>query len=911
MSSSPEPKSSHLEQIVEYLHDMIYELDHNGCFIYCNHALEKFSGYSKAELSRKPYWELVQENAKEALIAFYRKQRKSRTHDTYYEFPMISRSGRKIWIGQNVRMFFDEEDRMNRVIAVARDLTKLKETCSALEESNRRVDEEQKRYQAVVEQQDSLISRFRPDGTFTFVNKAYARYFNSNKTALIGTSLFDLIPRDQHAALRKHLKDFSIERSTKVYCQSTRMPDGSIEYYEWSEQALFGGAGEIVEFQAVGRNITQQKEAENKLRLSEEKFRAISDASPLGIYVTDQHGRCEYTNRECQKIIGQSMEEALGEGWVNSIPPEDRDEVLRKWKKALSTKDRYSHEHRFRHSEGSTIWAHVRASPMYHQNDLIGYVGTVEDITERKLHQQELLEAKETAEAASKAKNDFLSTMSHEIRTPLNAVVGATHLLLDEDTLPHQTQNLHTLKASSENLLGLINDILDYNKIEAGKILFEEVEINLEELIISIRQTMLIKAEEKGIQLKVIYDDDIPETIIGDPVRLNQIVSNLAINAIKFTDRGFVKIEAVLTSEDEAFASIDFSVEDTGIGISKEKQKVIFDSFSQAEKETARMYGGTGLGLAIAKRLLKLLGSDIFVESEAGKGSRFYFSMKFRKGSSHSSGSRSGLSAKEIKADLSGLKILLVEDNNVNQMVAKSFLFKWGATTEIAVNGRDAIAQLKKKTYDLVLMDIQMPEMDGYAATVRVRELEGPNQQVPILALTASAQAETKKEIEKAGANDFVAKPFNPQELLTKIALWTGRSVELPPESKTSNAGLERLIEFSKVRQMTNYDHHFYKKILDSFVQELISFRKEYIQAIEEKDMTALNAIKHKILPSLQLFNAKVLKQEVSKELKANKAGEIKQSEVADTILNINRMSDTLLDILHKELKSCEALSKA
>jgi signal transduction histidine kinase/ligand-binding sensor domain-containing protein/CheY-like chemotaxis protein len=394
------------------------------------------------------------------------------------------------------------------------------------------------------------------------------------------------------------------------------------------------------------------------------------------------------------------------------------------------------------------------------------------ELLEKQVFQRthELTAAKDQAEKSAKAKENFLSTMSHEIRTPMNAIIGMTHLLIDENTNTEQDENLKTLKFSADNLLVIINDILDFSKIDAGKVEFEDVDFSLKELLHGIEHSLALQAAEKNLTFEFKLDDKIPDIVIGDPVRINQILTNLITNAIKFTKIGGIYTAVTFKEQKDDKVSLTFSVRDTGIGIRKEKQSIIFESFEQASNDTTRKYGGTGLGLTITKRLLELRNSQIFLESEPGVGSHFYFDFEF--GISKSTKSRKiAESAQNKEESFKNLKILLVEDNAINQLIASKFLYKWGAEINFAENGVIGVDKVKNKRFDIVLMDLQMPEMDGFEATRAIRSLEGDYyKNLPILALTAAAMQEVRQQVERAGMNDYIAKPFNPNDLYNKIA---------------------------------------------------------------------------------------------------------------------------------------------
>lgn len=377
----------------------------------------------------------------------------------------------------------------------------------------------------------------------------------------------------------------------------------------------------------------------------------------------------------------------------------------------------------------------------------------------------ELKSAKAQAEQGLKAKSEFLSTMSHEIRTPLNSVIGMSHLMLQNKPREDQKEQLNVLLFAAGNLLSIVNDILDFNKIEANKINFESIEMDIRVLAENIINGLRASATEKGIELKLEVDDKLTCNVLGDPTRTGQVITNLVHNAIKFTREGYVLLSINVDDIGPAEIAITVLVKDTGIGIPYEKQKVIFDQFTQADSSTSRSFGGTGLGLAISKSILELQGSQLQLKSTPGKGSEFYFTQKFpiipkRK------------TEKELKENapveeagsLKGIAVLLVEDNEMNVFVAKSFLQKWGAEIDVAGNGVEALEKIDVARHKIILMDMHMPEMDGYEASKRLREM---GITIPIIALTASVPKRNEEDkITAAGMNDIIIKPFDPKDLL-------------------------------------------------------------------------------------------------------------------------------------------------
>lgn len=395
-------------------------------------------------------------------------------------------------------------------------------------------------------------------------------------------------------------------------------------------------------------------------------------------------------------------------------------------------------------------------------------VGLIKDGLNAKNQLVGAEEARERAEQSRKFKEQFLANMSHEIRTPMNAVVGMTNLLLKTDTTPLQLKYLKAIKQSADNLIVIINDILDLSKIEAGRLEFEAVDFSLANAIQGVVDTIMFKTEEKGLYLKTNIEESLPSIVVGDPVRLNQILLNLASNAVKFTEIGGVTMNVSRGSTHNGKTNIKFSVTDTGIGIPEDRLDAIFESFSQADSTTTRKFGGTGLGLTISKQLVEMQGGHIGVTSIVGTGTTFFFELPFAEGKL-----REELDNVTSKGTLSGngIHILLAEDNAFNQIVAQDTLESMfpGISIDVVENGKQAIDKLQQRNYNLVLMDLNMPVMGGLEATRAIRLLDGPRKETLIMAMTASATQEAIQECIEAGMNDYISKPFVPEELEAKI----------------------------------------------------------------------------------------------------------------------------------------------
>ncbi len=551
------------------------------------------------------------------------------------------------------------------------------------------------------------------------------------------------------------------------------LPSGEIKYIQAIGKPEINETGQAIKLFGAIIDITKYKTAEEVIRLKQKQLNTFIEVSPAAIAVFDKDMRYIAASNIWKKDYKLEDKEIMGLCHYDLFP----DSSL-KWKefheRGMAGEIVSNSEDSYIKRSGKVQWFRWEIRPWFEKEDEIGgIIIFTEVITERKNAEKALIKAKEEAENAANVKTQFLSTMSHEIRTPMNAVIGFTHLLL-QNPREDQLEYLNILKFSGENLLVLINDILDFSKIEAGKLEFENVDFNIKDLLRNVSAAMLHSANEKKIELNLIIDDDLPEAIIGDSVRLVQILTNLISNAVKFTDQGKVTVSASVAKKGTDKTIISFEVKDTGIGIPIDMQQAIFESFTQASSDTTRKYGGTGLGLTITKRLIELQGSTINLISEPGKGSIFYFNLTFQN-SAVKIASADPYNLPPIPKSLKGVKVLIVEDNPINVLLVKKFLKQWEITCDVAENGAIAVELAGANIYNLILMDLQMPVMDGYEATQQIRKLlpEERYKKLPIIALTASAMLDNKDKTFIVGMNDYVNKPFNPDELYRKIVQYS------------------------------------------------------------------------------------------------------------------------------------------
>ncbi len=455
--------------------------------------------------------------------------------------------------------------------------------------------------------------------------------------------------------------------------------------------------------------------------------------------------------------------------FLESIHPEDKTLFQQSVEKLLQEGLPFSVDIRLLQPDGTGRYVQAKTQVIRRRSKIVRLIGTLLDIQDRKQLELSLLRAKEEAEALTRSKSEFLSSMSHEIRTPMNAIIGLTDMLLQEDLKPQIIDNIQMIKYSSDNLLVLINDILDLSKIEAGKVTFEQVEFDLHPLLSDFSKTNSFKAKEKGLGFDFHLEPNVPRVLIGDPYRLNQILLNLTSNAIKFTLQGYIHLRVAPIQQQDGVATLLFTVQDTGIGMSEAELSKIFERFVQASLNTTRQYGGTGLGLTITKKLVDLQGGKISVSSKAGEGSTFSVELSFK--ASEKIALAETIHTHKAEKDLSGVKILMVEDNVMNQIVGKRLLNRWKAEIDIANDGKEALELLHQHRYHLILMDIHLPKMNGYEITKLIRDGQSgiSNRDIPIIALTADAFPEMKAKTLSAGMNDWVIKPFDQNSFFDSI----------------------------------------------------------------------------------------------------------------------------------------------
>ncbi|HET6244316.1 MAG: response regulator [Bacteroidetes bacterium] len=518
------------------------------------------------------------------------------------------------------------------------------------------------------------------------------------------------------------------------------------------------------------------------------------------------------------------------------------------------------------------------------------------DISHRNYFEQELIKAKEIAEKSVQVKEHFLANVSHEIRTPMNAISGLTKILLKSEVTINQKEYLDAIKTSSDILLVIINDILDLSKAGAGKMVFEKTDFKIHNLISSITDLLHSKAEEKNLKLINHFDKNIPDLLIGDPVRLNQIILNLVSNAIKFTEKGEISLITKILEQDKNTVTIKFTIKDTGIGIAAEKLPTIFESFTQASTEITRKYGGTGLGLNIVKELVELQNGIVSVESKLGIGSVFSFILKFPTVPNNHF-DFINKKVEKTKIMFKEIQILLVEDNIINQLLAQTVLLDFGFKVDVADNGMTALKLLNEKRYDIVLMDIQMPEMSGYEVTQHIRKnVLKPWFNIPILAMTANASQADADKCMQVGMDGYISKPFDEQMLFNQICTLISKKSNLENDYFT-----EKSIDLNYLRSLSKGDDNFIKEIIMLFIQQTPVAIDNMKRHYENKNWELLMAEAHKIKPSFGFIGGIKL-VELAREIENFSSKKVNSNLVSKSILDIETICNNAYEELQNEL---------
>jgi len=653
----------------------------------------------------------------------------------------------------------------------------------------------EERYRDTFENVSDALYFHDPEGTFIEVNMGFKKPlgFNVDNPMPPGLNILDITPERYSDKVRDYLKRV-LENTADEGLLNIVIKDGTERIVEYRNTLIQDEHGNAICVRGSARDITDRIRYENEIKESEEKYRAILDNIEDGYYELNLRGSFMFFNDAFACMLKYSKGELWGLDTRILLDEDEKNRVIMSFNDVLKT----GHPTRFldlklKKKDESVCFVEMSVSLKRDFRERpVGYRGIARDVTERK-RIESLQREKADAEAASQAKSAFLANMSHEIRTPMNAIIGLTDLTLNTALTEKQLDYLHKIQSSGHALLDIINDILVFSKIEAEKMDLESVPFHLETVLGSIYDMFSPNAAEKGIDFIVYADPEVPNTLVGSPLRIKQILLNLTGNALKFTDKGEVIVQVSVVSLRQDRVKLRFLVKDTGVGIQEEHLLKLFDPFTQADESTTRKYGGTGLGLAISKRLADMMGGDILVDSEQGKGSSFELYLDLGYEEVIKNESLALPKQKENKLDdivdlIRGAQILLVEDNYINQQVAQEMMRSKGVCVDIAGNGKEAVDKLADKKYDIVLMDIQMPVMDGYEATRFIRK-NMSDKDLPIIAMTAHAMRSDRERCIAAGMNDYLTKPVEARRLYQALAKWImPAKKELGPQAPSFEA---------------------------------------------------------------------------------------------------------------------------
>ncbi len=843
-----------------------------------------------------------------------------------------AKDGTFYWVDTTIVPFLNENGKPYQYLVIRIDITQRKESEEQLIIINKDLELEHKEKEkraaklsvdnyarGLIEASRDPLFTISPEGKITDMNQATLLVTGKSRAQLVGTyfaQYFTEPDKAKEGYEKVFEKDFVVDYPLTIV-------DGI------NTDVLFNGSvykddiGNVLGAVVVARDITEQKRFEKELieakvfaEITSKYARSLIEASLDPLVTISAEGKITDVNNASVEVTGIKREKLIGTDFSNYFtePCKAQEGYLQVFEKGYVE----DYPLTIKHSNGDLIDVLYNAS-VYKDDDgnVLGVFAAARDITDQKRIATELFDAKLFAEEATsvaeeaklkaenavKAKQQFLSNMSHEIRTPMNAIVGFTKVMLKTDLTLKQSEYLNAIKVSGNALIVLINDILDLAKVDSGKMTFEQMPFKMELSISSMLHLFETKIQEKNLLLIKEYDNNIPNVLLGDPVRLHQIILNLLSNAVKFTYKGSIKISVHLIDEDEEKVKIEFAVSDTGIGITEDKLENVFDNFQQASSSTSRLYGGTGLGLAIVKQLVEPQGGTIKVISKAGEGTTFSFILSFQKTEEEA---EIDLGCVEFDEGIKNIKVLVVEDIALNQLLMKTLLDDFGFDRDIASNGKIAIEKLAKKDYDIILMDLQMPEMNGFEATKYIRNTMNSN--IPIIALTADVTTVDLEKCKAVGMNDYISKPVDERVLYNKIV----GLVTKPMKVKRGRLKGNEITEIKKEKSINLAYLHQRTKSNSELMMEMISLYLEQTpplihlmkQSLEDKNWEMLHSTIHKMIPSFSIVGIHKDFENMAKKVQEYASTQQQTDGIINLVLQLENVCNQACVELEEEFNS-------
>ena len=799
---------------------------------------------------------------------------------------------------------------------------------------NKKLKESESHFRMIAELMPEKVTNATPDGTVIYCNNSWLEYTGASFDEIINDGWGKFIHPDDLAQTIKNW-DYSV-RTGQNFNMEIRMLNLYGEYRWHISRAIavkdedgkvklwIGSNSDIQAQKEVTKNletavlrrtaelekknkeleIKNQEITETREKLLSEYSRSLIEASLDPLFVISPEGKITDMNQAAIKVTGIARQQLTGTNFYDYFtdPKKARDVYREVFLKGFVT------------DYPLTIKDHVLTDVLFngsiYKNEhgiVLGAVVVARDVTELKKVEKQLYESKENAENAqkiaenaTKVKQQFLSNMSHEIRTPMNAIIGFTKVMLKTELTEKQKEYLSAIEISGDALIVLIDDILDLAKVEAGKMTFEQVPFRLSYNVSSMMHLFEPKLQEKNIKLIKEYDERIPEVLLGDPVRLNQVMLNLLGNAVKFTSAGKITVNVGLLEEDDKKVTVEFSIKDTGVGIKKENLDTIFGSFQQASNDTTRLFGGTGLGLSIVKQLLEPQGGNISVESEVNKGSTFSFTLSFSKTKAKVEFIQEIM---QLDTDMKGIKVLVVEDMALNQLLMKTLLDDFGFGCDIAINGKIALEKLNDNPYDIILMDLQMPEMNGFETTNYIRNKMKLT--IPIIALTADVTTVDVGKCKEAGMNDYIAKPINEKLLYSKmVTLLKNAVITSTAESLEENA-IEKAkctnLEYLNTRTKSN--PKMIKEMIEIYLEQTPPLIKLMRTSFDAQDWKSLSSAVHKMIPSFSIMGMNSNFEDMARKIQDFAKLQLPSENIAEMVHQLESVCGQACQELEEELR--------